>query len=181
MKTHKEIAEEECTVNPIFLLKRFWYSCPGGCKHNGEKYPDGSEYIIDEDEGYDGLPCDQKSSKCPFGDAYDRETIGKREQTVTVFATREEAEAYGKSQTHNLGEQGEGWMAYCVPASGSLVNILNKSSITPSLDYEIPDWIKKEMHTCKQSLFCPIDAEQLKRAILQDKLGKDFGKEKSRE
>ena len=117
-KTREEIAREEITQNPIFLLKRYWYSCLEGCKHEGEEYPGGSG-PVDPFEP----PCDCRSRTCPFGDAYEREG-NRHESTVTVFFTREEGEAYGRRQEHNLGKEGDGWSVFCVPASGVLAKIL---------------------------------------------------------
>ena len=117
-KTREEIAREEMTCNPIFLVKRYWYSCPDGCKHEGEESPDGTGIV--EDTEY---PCDCRSRECPFNDAYEREG-SRREHDVAVFFTREAGLAYGRSQTHNLGKEGDGWTVLCLPAVGVLAKIL---------------------------------------------------------
>jgi hypothetical protein len=127
-KTRDEIAREEATCNPIFLLKQYSYSCGEECKHAFDQMPDGSGEV----DPYEP-PCDSQSRECPFGDAYEREGT-RRELTVTVFSTREEGEAFGRSQIHNLGKENDGWSAYCVPATGALADLLRFRDSTQPQD-----------------------------------------------
>lgn len=108
--------DSEGTVNPIFALIQYLYYCPN-CKFAGQIY-DGME--IDECEP----PCDCRSKKCPVGRVYDGERF-RDAHVRSIWLTREDGEAYGRSQEHNLGEECDGWIVYCVPCGGELANFLN--------------------------------------------------------
>lgn len=113
-RAEKRIAAGEATRDPIFVLIRYWWHCCPECRYAGEEI---NGEIVDPCE----LPCDCRSEHCPIGTALDRK---KTKDVVSVFLTREEAEAYGKSQEHNLGKQGDGWIVWCCPCDGELAALL---------------------------------------------------------
>ncbi len=48
--------------------------------------------------------------------------------TDRIFATYEEAQAYGQSNRHNDGDDGKGWRVYAKPSMGSLRELLEKAT-----------------------------------------------------
>lgn len=109
----------EITVDPIFVLRKLWYHCKD-CEYQWQD-PDGYD-VTDEDRSDWEPPCSVHSPLCPFGDVYDRI---QSEHAINVFLTREEAENYGESQSHNFGKKNEGWDVWCIPAKGELAKYLN--------------------------------------------------------
>ncbi len=103
------IIDGEATRNPIFVLLEITWLCNEPCEL-GEDDPCVSIHV----------------SNCPKGNLDCRK---KSERIHSVFLTREEAEVFGKGQKHNLGEKGEGWEVWCIPAEGYLAEILNKYRI----------------------------------------------------
>ncbi len=109
----KEFAREEMTMNPIFILLRVTYLCPETCSDRPDDF--------EED-------C-PRECEC--------EDMIRTEHPVHVFASREEGEKYGHSQEHNLGKnlldpensrkKEGGWLVFCVPAMGSLADILGRT------------------------------------------------------
>lgn len=113
MKPRSEIASEEITTNPIFLLQRRRVipnlECPAEYDSDLETtvHPDTKEELDDD-----------KLLKFGWG------TITWL--TEKVFATREEGEKYGEVHKYNYGEGRKGidWMVYCVPCKGELAELL---------------------------------------------------------
>jgi len=107
----KEIARQEATRDPIFLLQR-----------GDVVITDTSNlsYSSDTEEYYDTLTGETLSEEqlLEWGVA----DITWR--TESVWATREEPEAFAEKRSYNYGKKGKDWMVYCVCAEGELKTIL---------------------------------------------------------
>ncbi len=98
----------EATRDPIFVLLKITWHC--------------TECSSIKIEDIEDAPCSCHSSRCPLMFPCTRY---RTEDLHSVFLTREEAESFGESQRHNLGEKGDGWTVWCIPAEGELARILN--------------------------------------------------------
>lgn len=113
MKPRSEIASEEITSNPIFLLQRRMvipnqesladYDSEGECLvHPDTKEPMDDDALLEHGWGFVYYI------------------------TEKVFSTRKEGGEYGEANKHNLGEgrKGTDWRVYCIPCEGELAQIL---------------------------------------------------------
>lgn len=125
MKTRDEIAREEATRDPIFLLQRRIY--------RGTGYVPFGYYYCEQCEGTFNVEDggDEHRHRCGSED-FEPEPISAEEavesgcwietwETVGVFLTREEGERYGEDTKHRYGD---GWRVYCVCAEGELAALL---------------------------------------------------------
>lgn len=113
--TRDDIAHEEMTSNPIFLLQKRWVYPNQNCLADydndaGEMIDSDTKEIIDDDQLLER----------GWGTAV--------WQTVTVFATREEATDFGEKTNYRYGKGRKNidWQVYCIPCTGELVKILKE-------------------------------------------------------
>lgn len=131
MRPRSEVADEEATQYPIFLLQSarvIVLAVPEGYYHDGE--------------GFRPSPADDAEvcgpPRCEAGPdetlAEDWEYLTNQElldlgeeiamrtwNTELVFADRGEAEEYARGRSYNYPD---GWRVYCVPCKGSLATAL---------------------------------------------------------
>jgi hypothetical protein len=113
MKSRDDIAHEEMTCNPIFLLQKRWVYPNQECLAD---YVDGE--LVDPD------------TKQPLSEdeILERGWGAAVWQTVTVIATREEGEELGERTKYRYGKGRKNidWQVYCIPCMGELVMILKE-------------------------------------------------------
>ncbi len=117
VKTRVQIANEEITVNPIFILLR------------------GTTNVINPDDWDYNQDTEILTNKYSEKE-YNEEEALKNDEAKTewfpqyVFFTREEAESYVKYKSHhyNYGNPRKNidYLIYCVPAMRSLIKQLGK-------------------------------------------------------
>lgn len=127
-KTRSDITKEESTVNPIFLFQK------GTLKIHSEtpiEYNHDLEEMVDLDGKF---VSDQKILDEGYG--YIQWT------TEHVWATREEAEEWGKTHAYRYrasdgkdGVQGKDWNVYCISCCGSLSSVLDDSKPKECLEW----------------------------------------------
>jgi hypothetical protein len=113
------IADHEATRDPIFLFqRRRWIvtGCPDGWEIDEE-----GDCVRTGRSGDDPevLSLQQLSQHC-YGE-WDVPCAIPVWETESVYLTREEGEAYGKSRHYNYRD---GWRVYCVCAEGRLGEVL---------------------------------------------------------
>lgn len=109
MKLRPEIASEEITCNPIFLLQRRMVMPKQECL---AEYDSDRECLVHPDTKE---PMDDDALlEFGWGFVY---WITER-----VFSTRKDGEDYGEATKHHYGEGRKGidWRVYCVPCEGEL-------------------------------------------------------------
>lgn len=115
----REYPKSEATRSPIFLLQqRRWMF--------GEEPPGWmivADLIENEEDDEEHLPLTYEACGERF-----REFIVEWWDTVSIFFTREEAEAYGRSRSHRYLD---GWRVYCVHAEGELADLLKAHTVKP--------------------------------------------------
>ena len=145
-KARKDISKEKCIINldceftvvgfatnPIFLFQRGTLKIPS--KQNKD-----NKAIVEYNHDLDEM--------VGLDDAYisDHKTLDEEHgymqwSTEHAWATREEAEEWGKNHAHRykvLNEKGvlcNGWRIYCVPCCGSLAALLDDSDPQDSLEW----------------------------------------------
>jgi len=119
IKTRSEISKEECTCNPIFLFQkgivRIYPDMPINYNSELEEIFDLNGNPLSDDEILDN-------------------GFGYIEwMTEHVWATREEAEEWGRTHAYRYrasdgkdGRQGNEWQVFCVPCNG----VLSKALLT---------------------------------------------------
>jgi len=123
MKTRKQIANEEATRDPIFLLQRRRILSTGWLPH-------GFHWCEDCEGLYNETPADHKARHNL--EDYDDPGLSGDEMiwnqcaveswdTEKVFLTREGGEKYGNAKKHHYPD---GWRVYCVNAEGALAHAL---------------------------------------------------------
>lgn len=118
MKTRKEIAQQEATRDPIFLLQTRQVVIKSAYLEydsDTEKYIETDLYAGDEPESYTLEELLEK------GDDW-AEVFWN---TDLVFFTRDEAEGEAERRSYHYGRKGIDWRVYCVCAEGELKDILN--------------------------------------------------------
>ena len=107
MKTRSEIANEEATRNPIFLLQVRRVIITNVDKYD---YNSDDEALVDDD-----------GNEVTNQELLDREDATETWQTESVWLTRKEAETFGKRTEYRYPD---GWRVYCVNAEGELAKLL---------------------------------------------------------
>lgn len=134
------VGNEEATRDPIFLLQKreVQLDVINGLSED-EFHHDGDTLIADADRFSEEEIKEAKATDnwYPKNIDHDFDAIGVDDQTLvdkgwglvswrteSVWFRRPEAEAWARSQKHNLGEYGKSCRVYCVCAEGRLANIL---------------------------------------------------------
>ena len=114
-----DVGNEEATRDPIFLFQRkriTWsqLALPEGFEFDDDfNITDASDEYVAEDDPR----------------LFKNGNIGFYWDTESVFFTREEGEAWGRSKSYNYKF---GWRVYCVCAEGSLAALLRAHSLQPT-------------------------------------------------
>lgn len=125
MKTRSEIAHEEMTRDPIFLLQVRMVipnqDCQEDYNYTEESYwnPDTGELFDDDDLLKNGWAAQVW-------------------RTISVFLTREEGESFAEQRSYRYGKGRKNidWMVYCIPCEGDLAKLL-KNQISQELEDQI--------------------------------------------
>lgn len=115
IKTRLDIAKEEITRDPIFLVQERVVIPIVGCE---------AEYASDADMYVHPVTGELISEDRLIG--FDWAIVVWR--TVSVTMTREEGEEVGDQMFPQSGgyRKGIDWMVYCIPCAGSLAEMLRK-------------------------------------------------------
>lgn len=108
MKFRSDIAHEEATQNPIFLLQSREIIVINIDRY---KYDSDLEALVDDD-----------GNEIENQELLDRKDATVRWRTESIWLTRKEAEAYGKRTAYHYPD---GWRVYCINAMGELASLLS--------------------------------------------------------
>ena len=113
MKTRSEIAHEEATRDPIFLLQERVVIPNQECT---------AEYDFEADSYCDSITDELLNDDVLIKNGWAVATW----RTISVFLTREEGESFAEqtSYRYGRGRKGIDWMIYCIPCDGELTLIL---------------------------------------------------------
>lgn len=116
-RTHDRL-RREATRDPVFLFqqRRTWWSWQDHYEWDGDD--EVYRYTTDDDLVHDAAEAGQVVE---LKTALEAGWAIQWWETVTVFATREEAEAHGQARAYRYPD---GWRVYCVHAEGDLVHAL---------------------------------------------------------
>ena len=105
-----EIAKRECTADPIFLFRRRRWTLTFDTSHVAAEH-------------YEAICNEEDREFTEVDRLWFKSQDGYLEwwETVTVFLTREEADAYGFAVGYQYPH---GWDVYCVRAQGDLAEAL---------------------------------------------------------
>lgn len=117
--TRQKIVQSEMTRDPIFLFQT-------QCVHPTEDFYFGDYFycsdcasIIEGDE-HEHSDNHELGAIISTTEAIKRGVLAETWETRLVFYTREEADEFGRQNSHNY----DPWQVYCVPAHGKLAKVL---------------------------------------------------------
>lgn len=122
-----DVAEAECTRDPIFLLQRRALHLTQVGLPDGVGIDDDGDLVTIVSGCLERVGLDWLYAHFP-------ESVLVIWQTAGVFFTRPEAERSGSAQEHNFGGSPACWRVYCVCAEGELAALLRTRSMAPSGD-----------------------------------------------
>ncbi len=127
MATRKEIAQKEMTRDPIFLFQTQRVYPTGDYYFGDYFYCHDCEEIIEGDENeHQGSPHHQLGVVISEAEGIKRGILSQAWETRLVFYTREEAEEFGRQNSHNY----DPFRVFCVPAHGELITVLSDVPVT---------------------------------------------------
>ena len=115
MKSRSDIASEEATRDPVFVFQRARLVITDASRAD---YCSDCDRLVDPGISHD---CGNDASTLTNAAIVEAGTGQIEWDVVGVYATREEAEAHGRSRAYRYKG---GWRVYCVPAEGALVDVL---------------------------------------------------------